>query len=225
MRTIDLSVQIQASAEQVWRALATPEQIARWFAPVVTGGTAVGDEILFRWYPGGEYTKTVTAREEGKHLQFGGGALVIDWFIASESGGVTILRLVNSGFGDGAEWDDMYDATAGGWRYFLFNLRDYVEHHAGEPRAFVIERHEFSEPRAATMARARANAPAGFRVVADESPDRLWGTLPDHGNALLLIENEPGKKSYHCGVYLTLYGDAHRYEAELEPYLTRMLNA
>jgi uncharacterized protein YndB with AHSA1/START domain len=224
MRTIDLSVEIQAPAEKVWRALATPEQIARWFAPVVTGGTAIGDKILFQWYPGGEYSKTVTARDEGRHLSFGGGALVIDWFIESKPGGVTILRLVNSGFGDRAEWDDMYDATAGGWRYFLFNLRDYVEHHAGEPRTIVIERREVTEPHAASMARARANLPPGFRVVADEAPARLWGTLPDHGNGLLLIENEPGADRHHYGVYLSLYGAAKRYEGDLKPYLARMVS-
>jgi uncharacterized protein YndB with AHSA1/START domain len=222
MRTIDLSVEIQAPAEKVWRALATPEQIARWFAPVVTGNAAVGGEIKFHWYPGGEYTDTVTAREEGKHLRLGDD-MATDWYIESKAGGITIVRLVHSGWGDGAEWDDQYNATAGGWRYFLFNLRSYLEHHADQPRAVVIERRQFTEPRAASLARARANVPPGFRVVADEAPDRAWGTLPNHGNSLLLIENEPGADKHHCGVYLSLYGDAARYEADLKPYLAKMV--
>ena len=71
----------------------------------------------------------------------------------------------------------------------------------------------------------RAKAPDGFRVVTSEAPDRLWGTLPAYGNAVVLIENEPGREQYHCGVYISLYGDAAKHRAALEPYLKRMLDA
>jgi uncharacterized protein YndB with AHSA1/START domain len=225
MRSINLSVEIHAPAEKVWRALATAEEISRWFAPVVTGGDAVGEELLFHWYPGGEYSSAISAREEGRHLRWGGGALVTDWYIEPQAGGVTILRLVNSGWGDDANWDDQYDATAGGWRYFLFNLRDYVEHHAGQPRILVMERRSTREPRAAVLDRLRGAAPADLEIVTTEAPNRLWGTLPAHGNALMFIENEPGQPEYHCGVYVTLYGDAHRYKTELEARIKQMLDA
>jgi uncharacterized protein YndB with AHSA1/START domain len=225
MRAIELSVEIHAPAEKVWRALATAEQIARWFAPIVTGGAALGEKMVFRWYEGGEYGGTVSAREEGRHLRWNGdGTLVTDWFIEPQAGGVTIVRLVNSGWGEGTEWDDYYDATAGGWRYFLFNLRDYVEHHADEPRTVLIERRQTQEPRAAALSRVQSRLPEGFQVVVTETPDRLWGKLPSYGNALVLIENEPGQDKYHHGVYISLYGDAMRHEAELKPYLARMLD-
>ena len=32
-RTVDLSIDIDATLEEVWQALATGEGIARWFAP------------------------------------------------------------------------------------------------------------------------------------------------------------------------------------------------
>ena len=223
MRKIELSVEIHAPLEAVWRALSTPEEIARWFAPVVTGGTAVGEQLKFFWYEGGEYTNTVAARDEGRHIQLKG-HLVSDWFIEAKDGGVVVVRLVNSGWGDGADWDDYYDATAGGFRYFLFNLRNYVEHHAGQPRTALIDRRPTDRPRAEVLDQVRANAPEGFRVVTSEAPDRLWGTLPAYGDALVLIENEPGKK-YHCGVYISLYGDAVKHRAALEPHLKRMLDA
>ena len=37
--------------------------------------------------------------------------------------GKTTLRLVHSGFGDGAEWDDLFDATRAGWAFELRGLR------------------------------------------------------------------------------------------------------
>jgi uncharacterized protein YndB with AHSA1/START domain len=225
MRQIELSAEIHAPLEQVWRALTTPEEIARWFAPVVTGGSAMGEELRFFWYPGGEYSKTVSAREEHQHFRLGETGLVIDWFVEARSGGVTVVRLVHSGWGEGADWDDMYDATAGGWRYFLFNLRDYLEHHAGQHRTAVSDRRPTTLPRATVLERMRANAPDGFRVVTSEAPDRLWGTLPAHGDALVLIENECGRDSYHCGIYISLYGDAARHEATLTPWVARMLDA
>jgi uncharacterized protein YndB with AHSA1/START domain len=223
MRAIELSVEIQAPADKVWQALATAEGIARWFAPIVTGGTGVGDKLLFQWYPGGEFSGTVSAREEGRHLRWNGQTFVTDWFIEPQAGGVTIVRLVQSGWGDGEEWDDMYDATAGGFRYFMFNLRDYVEHHAGEPRTVLIDRRQTQESRPAAFNRVLANLPRGFRTVATEAPHRLWGTLPDYGDALVLVENEPGGDPYYHGIYVTLYGDARRYENELKPQLSRML--
>jgi uncharacterized protein YndB with AHSA1/START domain len=225
MRTINLSVEIHAPAEKVWRALATADEISRWFAPIVTGGDAVGEELHFKWYPGGEYSSTLSAREEGRHLRWGDDALVTDWYIEPQAGGVTILRLVNSGWGDGADWDEQYDATAGGWRYFLFNLRDYVENHAGQPRTLLMERRATREPRAAVLDRLLAAAPKDLRIVTTEAPNRLWGTLPAHGNALLFVENEPGADKFHYGVYVTLYGDALRFKTELETQIGRMLDA
>ncbi|HWZ58495.1 MAG TPA: SRPBCC family protein [Gemmatimonadaceae bacterium] len=155
MRKIELPVEIHAPAEQVWRAISTPEEIARWFAPVVTGSATVGEQMTFSWYPGGEYSGTVDVRDEGRHLR----------------------------------WSD---------------------------DAFV--------PRETALNQVRANAPDDFRVRTSEAPDRLWGTLPAYGDALVLIENEPGRESYHCGVYISLYGDATRHEATLRPWLARMLD-
>jgi uncharacterized protein YndB with AHSA1/START domain len=225
MRKIELSAEIHAPPEQVWRAMATPEQIARWFAPIVTGGTAVGDKTVFSWgYPGGEYSGTVSVRDEGRHLQLTS-AFVTDWFVEARAGGVTVVRLVHSGWGEGADWDEQYDATAGGWRYFLFNLRCYVEHHADEARSAIMERRPTGLARAIVFEKMRAALPDGFRLATSEAPDRLWGTLSAHGDAPLLIELEPGREPYHCGVYVSLYGDAARGADVIRASVARMLEA
>ena len=39
-----------------------------------------------------------------------------EWLVEARDGGTCVVRLINSGFGSGAEWDAEYDATrpAGG---------------------------------------------------------------------------------------------------------------
>ena len=49
-----------------------------------------------------------------------------------------MVRLINSGFGSGDEWDAQYDATEAGWRLFLYNLRLYLTHFPGQPCASIL---------------------------------------------------------------------------------------
>ena len=41
------------------------------------------------------------------------------------------MRLVNGGFGAGAEHDAQFEGMTEGWRLFMFNLRLHLEHFAG----------------------------------------------------------------------------------------------
>lgn len=58
--------------------------------------------------------------------------LVFEWLVEARDGGSCVVRLVNSGFGQGGEWDDQYDAMHEGWLIFMSNLRLHLEHFAGE---------------------------------------------------------------------------------------------
>jgi hypothetical protein len=40
---------------------------------------------------------------------------------------------VNTGFGEGGQWDDYYDDLEEGWRLFMFNLQLHLRHFAGRP--------------------------------------------------------------------------------------------
>ena len=44
---------------------------------------------------------------------------------------MTTLRLVHSGFGPGADFDEEYDGISQGWPVELRSLRHYLENHAG----------------------------------------------------------------------------------------------
>jgi hypothetical protein len=48
-----------------------------------------------------------------------------------------VLRLVHSGFGIGAEWDDEVESVRRGWKFELRGLRHYLERHRGTPRQMV----------------------------------------------------------------------------------------
>lgn len=44
----------------------------------------------------------------------------------------SIVRLVNTGFGSGEQWDAQYDEMSDGWKLFLLNLQLHLEHFRGQ---------------------------------------------------------------------------------------------
>ena len=48
--------------------------------------------------------------------------------------GKTRLRLVHSGFGEGAAWDNELEGITEGWQAELRSLRHYLERHRGQDR-------------------------------------------------------------------------------------------
>jgi len=53
--------------------------------------------------------------------------VVIDYYIEALGNGVTRLRLVTSGFGADAAWDDEYESTKTGWVDFMKKLKEILE--------------------------------------------------------------------------------------------------
>ena len=58
--------------------------------------------------------------------------LAFEWSIEAIDDASCVVRLVNTGFGEGHEWDTQYDAMTEGWRMFMFNLRLHLEHFSGQ---------------------------------------------------------------------------------------------
>ena len=85
---------------------------------------------------GMDETGTVTAWEPPRRFAYGTGAgteraLEYEWLVEPGRGGHSRVALVNSGFGEGADWDRDYDGMAGGWPLFLENLRLVRTHFPG----------------------------------------------------------------------------------------------
>ncbi|MGI9576720.1 MAG: SRPBCC family protein, partial [Microthrixaceae bacterium] len=60
------------------------------------------------------------------------GPMAFEWLVEARDGGSCVVRLVNSGYGVGDEWDDQYDAMTEGWQLFMANLKLHMEHFAGQ---------------------------------------------------------------------------------------------
>jgi len=144
-KTHETVIDIQATPEEVFRALTEPEQLAKWFAPESRVDPRVGGEFSFSWGPGMESKHTISAwdpythfasyRErsyaysrEGKPVETGViRRMAADYYIEAIGDGVTRLRLVQSGFGPEAAWDDEIEATKTGWADFLKKLKEVLE--------------------------------------------------------------------------------------------------
>jgi uncharacterized protein YndB with AHSA1/START domain len=136
-RTIDLSVEVPGSPEQVWEAIATGPGISSWFIPHQVE-PHVGGAVVMDFGGFGKETARVAAWEPPARVVFESlegrddGRLAYEWLVEAREGGTCVVRLVNSGFGTGQDWDNDYDGMSVGWRLFLENLRLYLTHFPGQ---------------------------------------------------------------------------------------------
>lgn len=136
-RRIELEVAVTGTPEEVWKAIATGAGISSWYVPHEVeereGGTAVA-----RFGPGPEMEipGRVAAWDPPNRIVFDGGepgeGFAFEWLIEARGNGTCIVRLVNSGFGAGDDWDAQYDAMTEGWKLFLCNLKLHLGHFAGQ---------------------------------------------------------------------------------------------
>lgn len=136
-RTLEFEIEVQGTPEEVWAAIATGPGISSWYVPHTVEERA-GGAASARFGPGEdmEVPGRVVEWEPPKRVRFDGGdadeGLAFEWLVEATSGGTCVVRLVNSGFGPGQEWDAMYDGLQGGWPMFLRNLQLHCEHFRGQ---------------------------------------------------------------------------------------------
>ncbi|MGW4639082.1 SRPBCC family protein [Sphaerisporangium sp. NPDC004334] len=129
-------IELRASAEQVWEAVASGPGLNSWFLgrnevePWV-GGKAVQ---FFGDFP---VEATVTAWEPGRRFEFRGAEgedgtfMAFEFLIEGREQGGTVLRLVQSGvLGDG--WQAEVEALERGWDMYLHTLDQYLTHFPGQ---------------------------------------------------------------------------------------------
>ncbi len=130
-RKFETELQINATPEQVWAAVTTPEGITSWFAPEARVNPGENGTVWISWGPGMEGESRIAAWEPGQKFAFTqgrpDGESMVEFQIEAQSGS-TLLRLVQSGFGTDAKFDDEYNSTSRAWMLFLFLLRHGLEH-------------------------------------------------------------------------------------------------
>ena len=168
-RIIELTIDIDATLEEVWQALTTGEGIARWFAPYAEVTPGEGGSVSVGWDPNEMWSQPITVWEPRRRMQTASEMpsadgrmvrLAIDYHVDVQGGRVRV-RLVHSGFDDSESWDGYIDGLDAGWTFFLFNLKHALERHRG------VDRQQLSA-RFRTTARAGEDHPVfganGLRV-------------------------------------------------------------
>ncbi|MDX1984006.1 MAG: SRPBCC domain-containing protein [Bryobacteraceae bacterium] len=140
-RTIRIETEIDATPEEVWRAIAEADGITRWFAPEARVTPGKDGKIFLSWGPGMEGEAPIRVWEPGQRLVWVEGEgtprqKTVE-FVIEAQGGKTLLRLVNSGFGPGASFDDEVDTVTGAWRLFFALLRYGSEQFPSAPAVNV----------------------------------------------------------------------------------------
>ncbi|HJR59685.1 MAG TPA: SRPBCC domain-containing protein [Vicinamibacterales bacterium] len=234
-RSIVKEVTIDAPADAVWKALTEADQLIRWFPVDARVRPGPGGSIWISWGGGTEGEAPITAWEPNRRFGWtetrGPVKLAVEFHLEA-AGGRTVVRLVQSGFGDGPDWDDEFHMTTGGWSYFVEHLRWYLERHRGVPRDLIA----FRDPVETTRAQAFASllGPAGLSVdgslrtakagepyrtttaagdplsgtVVASSPDtwQMGFTIDQLGDAIAFIEIEPAEGGARAGFWLSTYG-------------------
>jgi uncharacterized protein YndB with AHSA1/START domain len=148
-RKIDVSIEVDATDEALWRAVSTAEGLTQWFPPFArVTDPGVGGKIWLSWGEGMEYEGRIEVWEPNRMLRVSEPTGMVVDYIITKSGSGAVMRVVQSGFGVGETWDDIFDGVEGGWTYFLCNLKHYLERHRGELRHLISARRKMPIPRA-----------------------------------------------------------------------------
>ena len=133
-------IDIKTTPEKVFKAVTEPAEIKKWFGADARVEPRVGGEYTLIW-GSMESKSTISAWEPNAHFgkyserskPYGGEdtgvtqRLGVDYYIESVGDGVTRLRLVQSGFGPDAAWDDEFESTKIGWAPYLQKLKEILE--------------------------------------------------------------------------------------------------
>ncbi|MGB5755903.1 MAG: SRPBCC domain-containing protein [Acidimicrobiales bacterium] len=232
-RSLELEIEVTGTPEEVWRAIATGPGISSWYVPHTVeereGGSA---SASFGPEPEMQIPGRVAAWDPPKRVVFDGGegvdGLAFEWLVEARDGGTCIVRLVNSGFGSGQEWDDQYDGMAEGWQLFLLNLKLHLEHFSGRTATPLLPSATWTGPRTKAWADltnalgvpatpavgdhlevTSPDTPPLAGVVADVAPWRIALILdePAPGTAFIAVEGQPDAERIATSIWCYFYGD------------------
>ena len=243
-RSIDLSVEVPGTPEEVWAAIATGPGISSWFVPCEVAEHE-GGEVTMDFGSFGKDTAVVTAWEPPHRFVCQGGGdrpLAYEWLVEARSGGTCVVRLVNTGFGPGADWDADFEGMSAGWKMFFQHLRLHLTEFRGQRARPVIPSATVPGPRAeawaslcAAMGLSTDLVPGDRFETSGDGVPVLRGTIdhqlpmeygllleaPVPGTGIMVAE---GDDDVSLSVWLYLYGD-NDVEAELSSFLAEHARA
>ena len=184
-RAFRMSLDLDASPEEVWRALTEEAELVRWFPTAARVMPGEGGTMLWSWGHGEDWETRIDTWEPGRRLRLvqenarpnatqgrllpAGEvepARIAVEFTLETVQGRTRLRLVHSGFGHGAAWDAEVEGITEGWQAELRSLRHYLRRHRGRDRQAARGLAHTTLPRDAAWARLVGRD--GFQVTPAE---------------------------------------------------------
>lgn len=236
--------------EEVWAAIATGPGISSWYVPHTVEEREGGAmKASFGSAPEMQVAGRVAAWEPPNRVVFDGGegveGLAFEWLVEARSGGTCVVRLVNTGFASGEEWDDHYDAMTEGWRIFLLNLQLHLQHFGGQTATPMLPLASWTGPAATAWPalverlgipaaakvgeRIEAGAPDSPRLcgtVVEATPTRLTLLLDDPAPGTGFIAVEGRGEQVEVSIWSYLYGaDSAKIVERDEPLWAQWLSS
>lgn len=133
-RRLEREIEINASVEEVWKALTDAGELTRWFPLEARVTPGVGGKIFVSWGPAFEGEAEILTWEPGKKFAWKDPMGLVEWTLESR-GRKTVVHLLQSGFLGNTDWEnEWFDSTAYGWRFMLLSLQVALERHRGAAR-------------------------------------------------------------------------------------------
>ena len=171
-RAFDFTIDIDAAPDAVWRALTDAEELVRWFPLRAAVTPGPGGSITWKWEDSWDWTTRIDRWEPARLLRLvqdyspsnsvAPATVAIEFKLESHRG-QTRLRMVHSGFGEGAAWDNELDSISEGWPSELRSLKLYLERHRGRDR--TVGRVQVSVPLPRETVWARLTGPDGLNLT------------------------------------------------------------
>lgn len=196
--THQFEFEIDATREEVWRALVDPDALRGWFASDARVTPEVGGE----WYVAhGDFGESSTIDElvPNERIATSHEDKAVEFELEGRAG-TTVLRIVQSGFGP-----DELESLERGWEKYMQTLRHYLSLHADEPAEMTYS--YAASPLTVEEARAALpNTLPGGAEIFDESPRSLGARLPDLGDGIYRASIEGRDGRLMLWVQLVAYG-------------------
>ena len=137
-RSFSMSIDINATPEEVWRALTDAGELMRWFPLQARVTPGKGGSVFWGWDEHWAWESQIDAWEPERRLGLVENRPAFDVngeplpgppeqlameFTLDTHAGKTTLRIVHSGFGDGDSWDDELESVSAGWQFELRGLK------------------------------------------------------------------------------------------------------
>jgi uncharacterized protein YndB with AHSA1/START domain len=236
-RSAEGQISIDATPEQVWKALTDERELVRWFPLDARVEPGSGGSVFMSWRNEFAATMKILVWDPPRQLRtswsFHQGdeiSQITDYLIEGK-GGSTVIRAVTSGFPLDASWDGWVEGTKRGWAFELRSLKHYLERHNGELRHVVYLRRRIPISSQSAWARLVGDqelAPwLGGGQVFDRQPESQHAAVVnDPADALFRVSIEPGgpgTEQREVVLWLSAWGDQGRRVAELETRWTAAL--